>query len=312
MSAQQTPSPTKSNVSSLSLSETPYKQNIEDIEDDIIVETTVLSLAHAIEIEKHLINQPATIAGPLTTYIHIACTTQHLELENAKITDDVTRLSCNHLQWLWNTTEVGRLPAPTPITAPAVLPISAPVGEAPSQPLPIPPPTEVYQRKTWRGATIHGIMKTKSSKGKKHQIVDLTINEPALSFLAHTAPTITVKMPSQSRTIGTTTDSNFVCQLCKELSHKHKNCPMYYCRVCNTQKPGHFSIYCPYAPKADFLLVYTDEGFYKALAKWEAQKDHELEVEIEHTNREYLVQPEDNLTFHNADADPIYYANQDE
>lgn len=63
MTPPQMPSPTESNVSHLSLHDTFYKQNIINVEDNIIVETILLSLAHAEELERQLAKQPAHLAA---------------------------------------------------------------------------------------------------------------------------------------------------------------------------------------------------------------------------------------------------------
>lgn len=210
---------------------------------------------------------------------------------------------CKTIIWTveeWNTTQVSHLPGTAASTAHPSVPPSAPAREYP-QLLSVPPPAIVYERKTCRGTFVCGVTKVNSSKGKKCEVIDLTTN-PSTS-------TITVKQPDLS------TD-NFVCHLSKELGHHHKNCPQYHCQVCQAHALGHFSIYCPYAPKKEhFPLVYTNEGFYDALAEWEAREDREdkkLKEEIECAHQEYMMQPKDDIMFHNTDADPIYYTNQDD
>ncbi|KAG1904839.1 uncharacterized protein F5891DRAFT_976996 [Suillus fuscotomentosus] len=289
-----------------------YKQNIINIEDDVIMETMLLSLAHTEEIENQLAKEPAHIAAPILSQIHIIHATSTLETKLNDIENDALRLSCQHLQRHIrslmiqllperNTTQVSHPPsAAASITT---IDISAPgLPRENSQPLPLPPPNKIYTRKTHKGAVIHEVTKTKSSKGKRREMIDLTL-EPSTS-------TITIKQPDLSA-------DNFVCRQCKVLGHCHKNCPQYHCRICQAQAPGHFSIYCLYAPKKEqFPLVYTNEGFYDALAEWEAIEDQKLEEELECAHREYTVMrehtEEDDIVFHNAEADPCYYDNMDD
>ncbi|KAG1898872.1 uncharacterized protein F5891DRAFT_1190363 [Suillus fuscotomentosus] len=260
MTPPQTPSPTDSNVSHLSLRDTFYKQNIINVEDDVIVETTLLSLVHVKEIENQLAKEPAHIAAPILSQIHIIRSTAKLELKLNNIEDDALRLSCQHIQrhirslviQLLPGSFIGRPPSTVASIATIDVPPPSPVRED-SQPLPIPPPTRIYARKTRKGTVVHGVTKTKSFKGKKREVIDITL-DPSMS-------TITTKQPDLSA-------DNFICRQCKALGHRHKNCPQYHCRVCQAQAPGHFSIYCLYTPKKEqFLLVYTDEGFYDALAE---------------------------------------------
>ncbi|KAG1796145.1 hypothetical protein EV424DRAFT_1547226 [Suillus variegatus] len=326
MTPSLTPSPTgSSSSSSHSLGYSSYKTNILNLDDDAIVETTLLSLPHAIELEKQLAKAPVSAAAPVISQIHIIRATAALELRLKEIEDDALRLACQHLQRQIrsleiqllpsafsticksvirtieerNKTEVGRPPSPSTSAPPSNVLAADTAGEETQpaaqptpveEPLPIPEPTVVFKRKTRRGATVHGVSKTRASKGKKREVIDLT----------EAPDVITVKQPQFS------TD-NFVCRVCKKLGHRHKNCPEYFCRICQAQKPGHLSIYCPYAAKKElFPLVYTDEGFYEALAAWEARKDEELLEEIERANRDYATrynEPE----FCNADADPIHY-----
>ncbi|KAG1818281.1 hypothetical protein EV424DRAFT_1540219 [Suillus variegatus] len=311
MTPPQTPSPTESTTSHLSLNDTLYRQNILNVEDDTVIESTLLSLAHAKEIERQLNKEPAHIAAPILSEIHIIHATSSLELKLNDIENDALRLSCQHLQRRIrsltiqllperNATQVGR---PLSTTARAATTSLSPTDQAreASLPLPVPPPGKVYQRKTRKGTIIHGVTKVKSSKGKAREVID--VDAPCTA-------TITIKQPNFSA-------DNFVCRICKQLGHHHKSCPQYHCRVCQAHVPGHFSIYCPYTPKKEqFLLVYTDEGFYDALAEWEAREDQKLEEELEHAHQEYVpyptLQPEDDILFHNTDADPIYYANQDD
>ncbi|KAG1908197.1 uncharacterized protein F5891DRAFT_1179709 [Suillus fuscotomentosus] len=260
MTPPQTPLPTESTTSHLSLHNTFYKQNIINVEDDVIIETTLLSLAHAEELEKQLAKEPTHLAAPILSQIHIIHTTSSLKLKLNNINDDALRLSCQHLQrhscsltiQLLLGSFIGHPPSATISTASASISATYQARED-HQPLPIPPPNKVYQRKTCGGAVVCEVTKTKSSKGKRHKTIDLTTDP--------TTSTITVKQPNLSA-------DNFICHLCKNLGHRHKNCPKYHCQVCQAHTPGHFSIYCPYAPKKDqFPLVYTDEGFYDALAE---------------------------------------------
>ncbi|KAG1875254.1 hypothetical protein C8R48DRAFT_669547 [Suillus tomentosus] len=361
-----------------------YKQNIINVKDNIIIETTLLSLPHAEELENKLAKQPAHLAAPILSQIHIICATSSLELKLHDIQDDVLRPSCQYLQRCIRSLEIQLLPdtfsstvASTPSTS-----ISTPaLARENSQLLPISPPTTIYKRKTRREATVHGVTKAKSSKGKKCEVIDLT-SDPTTS-------TITVKQPDLSTnnfvvqhlvcyTCGTMAnvkhgkvagvragmkrqliakgagkcgckaaaarvvqmiDNGNRCKVerteptryrvryvklydnewmlldgakyqlmkhgcacgnmaanvreseadargsrescawyskplqgCKDfqsyIGHRHKNCPKYHCRVCQAHMLGHFSIYCPYAPKKEhFLLVYTNKGFYNALAE---------------------------------------------
>ncbi|KAG1901670.1 uncharacterized protein F5891DRAFT_1187124 [Suillus fuscotomentosus] len=326
MTPPQTPLPTDSNVSHLSLCDTFYKQNIINVEDNVIVETTLSSLAHMEEIENQLAKEPTHIAAPILSQIHIIQSTAKLELRLNDIEDNALKLSCQHIQRRIcsltiqllpgsfsdvckavirvvaerNTTQVGHLPSAVASITTIDVPPPSPVRED-SQPLPIPPPTRIYARKTCKGTVIHGVTKTKSSKGKKQEVIDLTL-DPSMS-------TITMKQPNLSA-------DNFICHQCKALGHRHKNCPQYHCHVCQAQVPGHFSIYCPYTPKKEqFPLVYTDEGFYDALAEWEAREDQKLDEELERAHHEYTVMrgctKENNIQFHNAEADPCYYDNMD-
>ncbi|KAG1901237.1 uncharacterized protein F5891DRAFT_1187940 [Suillus fuscotomentosus] len=289
MSPPQTPSPTDSNVYHLSLRDTFYKQNIINIEDNIIVETTLLSLPHTEEIENQLAKEPAHITTPILSQIHIIRSTAKLELKLNEIEDDALKLSCQHIQRRIHSLMIQLLPGsfisrlPSAVTSVTTIDVPAPSPPREnSQPLPLPPPNKIYTRKTHKGAVVHGVTKAKSSKGKKRKVINLT--DPSSS-------TITIKQPNLS------TD-NFVCRQCK------------------AQAPGHFSIYCPYAPKKEeFPLVYTDEGFYDALAEWEAREDQKLEEELECAHHEYTVQhrcsAEEDILFHNTEADPCYYDNMD-
>ncbi|KAG1829941.1 hypothetical protein EV424DRAFT_1535331 [Suillus variegatus] len=332
MTPPQTPSPTESNISQISLRDTSYKQNIININDDAIVETTLLSLAHAEELERQLAKEPAFVAAPILSQIHVIRATTTLELRLKEVENDALRLACQHIQRRIRSLEIQLLPAAfstvcktvirtvtkrnaTEVGHPPSASASAPSSSVPAtdipreepqsaaQPaqveevLPIPEPATIYKRKTRKGTVVHGVMKTRASKGKKCEVIDLT----------ESPDVITVKQPQFS-------PDNFVCRVCKKLGHRHKNCPEYYCRICQAHAPGHFSIYCPYAPKKEqFPLVYTDEGFYKALATWEAGKDEELLAELDRANAAYnAAHQEEELEFQNADADVIYYAHMDE
>ncbi|KAG2047879.1 hypothetical protein BDR06DRAFT_976403 [Suillus hirtellus] len=166
-------------------------------------------------------------------------------------------------------TQVGHLSSTVASITTIDVPPPSPIRED-SQPLPISLPTRVYTRKTCKEAVIHGVTKTKSFKGKKQEMIDITL-DPFTS-------TITIKQPDLSA-------DNSVYHQCKALGHCYKNCPQYHCCVCQAKAPGHFSIYCLYAPKKEQLpLVYTDKGFYDALAKWKAQKDQKLKEGLKHAH----------------------------
>lgn len=98
MTPSLTPSPTGSSSSSHSLGDSSYKTNILNLDDDAIVETTLLSLPHAIELEKQLAKAPVTAAAPVISQIHIIRATAALELRLKEIKDDALRLACQHLQ----------------------------------------------------------------------------------------------------------------------------------------------------------------------------------------------------------------------
>ncbi|KAG1884661.1 hypothetical protein F4604DRAFT_1919130 [Suillus subluteus] len=100
---------------------------------------------------------------------------------------------------------------------------------------------------------------------------------------------------------------NFTCRNCKQVGHCHKNCPTYYCRVCRDLAPRHLSVFCKDLKGVKPIpLVWTDEGFYEALSKWEAEKDDAM-------NR--VTEEEDDIMFRRCisagDLDGYNYHNLD-
>ncbi|KAG1831101.1 hypothetical protein EV424DRAFT_1534606 [Suillus variegatus] len=98
MTPPQTLSPVESTTSHLSLHNMFYRQNIINVEDDIIIKTTLLSLTHAEGLERQLAKEPAHITAPIPSEIHIICATSSLKLKLNDVENDALRLSCQHLQ----------------------------------------------------------------------------------------------------------------------------------------------------------------------------------------------------------------------
>jgi hypothetical protein len=78
--------------------------------------------------------------------------------------------------------------------------------------------------------------------------------------------------------------------------------------------PGHLLFYCPhYTGETPTSLTWKDEGFYRALALWENNKDDAYAAQCREEEVLYLEEcmkgGSDDLGYSD---DPVYHANQDD
>jgi len=152
-------------------------------------------------------------------------------------------------------------------------------------------------RRTHRRCSSGNTRRTRVTRASTPSPPDLTNcnHECSASPTPATAPCVTI--------VTTDPDNNFVCRHCHDPGHHHKNCPKYHCRVCRAYAPGHFSIFCiQLKGEAVLPIDWKDPEFYRALARWEADRDA---ADL------CVTKEQDTLLHHDYDCDHTLYDNTD-
>ena len=91
--------------------------------------------------------------------------------------------------------------------------------------------------------------------------------------------------------------ANFVCRVCKQMGHKHVNCPDYRCRICNVWAPRHYTCWCPQLKGKRILRRGTSaDDFYQSLETLEKAFDADREENEDEALRQLA----------DLDIDPVY------
>jgi hypothetical protein len=330
-----------------------YKENIEAADEAALIESAILSHQHALEIERILVERNAY---PTAAVLNTIRTAQLIEQEAQLISDPAVKQSILHYQkrirglcYLLlpsdikkdireavfiildrTTTEVARPPSPHRLDKYIRIP-SSPLSEVPKPVLPPTtpriaadnPPT-VSMPDLELGTQAAPIVVEDFSPppspntriARREQKRRLCISSKSASPVKRSLKTSpTTSLPDKYSTH--TEYDNFICRHCKEFGHRHKNCPMYWCRVCHKQQPGHLSVYCKKLRdqkvrekiRAPPTTAFEDPNFYTHMKDWEAHIDEDVARAYELERDEALNEFEEH---YQVDDDPIYYANQDD
>ncbi|KAG2738669.1 hypothetical protein P692DRAFT_20757908 [Suillus brevipes Sb2] len=319
-----------------------YKENVATANEEALIESAILSLQHALEIERVLVERNAY---PTAAVCNVIRTAQLIEQEATLITQPDVKQSILHYQGRIRrlcylllpsnikgdilqaiqvvhertTTEVARPPSPHCLDEYIRIPSTSP-SETPKPILPpATPRITIEDQATVSPSDLESGTKTSpivvsddstppspnARVARREQKRRLRISAKSTSPIKTTVKVSpTTSLPART---PVNPDYNFICRHCKVISHRHRNCAKYWCRVCYKNAPGHLSTFCkklPVREKQDAPLSTT------RLAIWEANVDEEEVVAWEKEHEEDQAEFEERFPSDFSD-DPIYYYNQD-